>query len=865
MRQKIMILTTVGLCLVLVFGAALAAGRGRDTSADRSKRGTTDAVSTGVVTDEQSAVLGGGTLMNRVGNSNGANKARSLLVASFRTDGDEAIALLNQVLSMDIPETPEGDKLLANTYTALATQHSATSTKEAHYLGLALRHTNDPGIRTRIQSQITNLGGDPVAFALNGSTGDATSGRTIGHADMCGSTDNAVITMAAAGDTFSDTGVDIDFSDQDWYTIDVITGDPGAGLLLHIETCSDDPGGFSDDTDIFLYDACGGTQIGFGGDGGCNAAFMSEIDTGCLGEGTYYLDVEGWLFSLGSAFNIDVNVSATAACVVPQPDSFEPDDLKADAGPIGHEKPYNKPDAYSGGHAALDIQAHSIFPVGDIDLMSFRLKESAIVEFETANCFPTIFNGFDPACNNGVDQPDTIMSIAYPFHNGLGGLCNQQTYQDSFSIIGPACLDDLGCDLDGDGLVFPDDDDLIFPIAGFPACLPWSLFGLPEREGDNPLAINDDKGDGGFASALTLCLPRTTRNSPESSVEDNQPDFSWYVRVVPWGASDSFDYEVFVHSKEKCHYEVEPNDDFGTSASAKSKRHNENNHITIGETISGIYDFRRTLDADLDLFDFDVTEESFLLFATDGYDSNAADTYIELFVGPDGAGDYFTTGVYGEDNGPGWLSEIAVILPPSCELLGVECPDPTTGKGKKGKAKGQHNEGPSYWMLVTSNYFNPNFPYDLHSELAVVPLVEGADFGPDCDGTEAAAALGDSWVASIFEQCDYDAYKVSLATNTDINFFTAGMDTTMQLVNCDTGEVLGCDDDSAGSFASAITGCLAGPADYCVRVRGWGSSSGSYGLELQGTEGCTVSGPLTSDYGYACADFPSSAGFDTCP
>jgi hypothetical protein len=106
-----------------------------------------------------------------------------------------------------------------------------------------------------------------------------------------------------------------------------------------------------------------------------------------------------------------------------------------------------------------------------------------------------------------------------------------------------------------------------------------------------------------------------------------------------------------------------------------------------------------------------------------------------------------------------------------------------------------------------------------------------------------------------------------LATNTDINFYTEGIDTTMQLVNCDTGEVLGCDDDSSpsGSFASGITGCLAGPADYCVRVRGWGSTSGSYGLEVQGTEGCTVSGPLTSDYGFACADFPSSTGFDTCP
>jgi hypothetical protein len=811
-------------------------------------------------------MLGGGILLNRAGNSNGANKARNALIASFKLDGDAAIALLNEALAMDLPQTPAGDKLMAGIYTALATQHSSVAAKEAHYLGLALRHTNDPGVRTRIQSQISALGGDPVAFAFNGSTNNTTSGRTLGHADVCGSTDNGVVTMSSVGDSFSDTGVDIDFSDQDWYTIDVVTGDPAAGLLLHIETCTDNPGSGEDDTDIYLYDGCGGTQIGFGGDGGCNDIYMSEIDTGCLGEGTYYLDVEGWLFSFGNALNIDVNISATGTCAVPTPDSFEPDDLKVDAGPIGHEKPYNAPDALTSGHVAADIQAHSIFPAGDVDFASFRLKESAIVQFETANCFPTIFNGFDPACNDGSGQPDTILSVHYPFHNGLGGLCNQQTFPDSFTIIGPACADDSSCDLDGDGLVFPDDDDLVYPIAGFPACLTWDLFGRPERLEDNPLAINDDKAGGVWSSALTLCLPRTTRNSPESSVEDFNPGFNWYVKVVPYGAADSFEYEVFVHNQQKCNYEVEPNGDFAVSASSRSKKKNESNHLEIGETISGIYDFRRELVADLDLFDFDVTEESLVQFATDGYDSNAVDTYIELFVGPNGAGDYFTTGLYGEDNGPGWLSALNVILPPSCELLGEPCPDPTTGKGKKGKGKGQHNEGPSYWLLVTSNYFNPNFPYDLHSQFGVIPDIEGADFGPDCDGTEAAAALGDSWSALLDGSCDYDAYKVTLTGNTDIDFYTVGLDTTMQVVDCGTGTVLGCDDDSspAGGFASQVTGCL--PAgDYCVRIRGWGSTSGPYGLELTGTAGCTVGAPLTSDYAYACSDFPSSVGYDTCP
>jgi hypothetical protein len=865
-----MILTTVGLCLVLAFGAAWAAGRGRDTSADRTKRGGTDAVSTGVVVDEQSDLFGNGILMNRVAHSsNGANKGRSLLSAAVNAEGDQAIGLLNQILALEIPENEAGDKLLANTYSALANLHGNTSSKQVHYLGLALRHTSNPGVRTRLQNQITTLGGDAVAFAFERSGITATSNRTPGHADTCGSLDNGVVTMTAAGDSFTDSGVDIDHTvaDEDWYTIDIATGDPAVGLELHIETCTDNPGTLEDDTDIWFYAACGDPSLYFGGDGGCNDSYMSEIDTGCLGDGTYYLEVEGWLSTFAGALNIDVNISATASCVIPLPDTYEPDNDKVDATPFGHEKPYNKPDALTGGHAALDIQAHNIFPAGDVDLMSFRLKESAWVDFETANCFPTIFNGFDPACNTGVGMPDTVLSIHYPFFNFMGGLCNQQTFQDSFTIIGPGCLDDSYCDLDGDGLVFPDDDDLIFPIAGFPACLPWELFGRPERNEDNPLAENDDKASGGLSSALTLCLPRTTRNSPDTSVEDHQPDFSWYLKVRPFGSAATFDYEVFMHNREKCHFELEPNGGFATSASAKSKKKNENNHLVIGETISGIHDWRKRVGADNDLFDFDVTEETRLIIEMDGYDSNAVDGYMEIFVGPDGAGDYFTTSVSGEDNGPGWLPAIDVILPPSCELLGVECPDPTTGKGKKGKGKGKHNEGPSYWLLATSNYTQPNYPYDIYTTTAVIPEVEVGDLPGDCDGGEAAAALGQTWIADLTGLCDYDAYKVSLTTNTDIDFRTVGRDTIMQLVDCDTDAVLGCDDDSSpgGGFASQIAGCLAGPGDYCVRIRGWGSTTGGYVLELNGTEGCTVTGPLSSDYSGACSDFPSSAGFDSCP
>jgi hypothetical protein len=544
---------------------------------------------------------------------------------------------------------------------------------------------------------------------------------------------------------------------------------------------------------------------------------------------------------------------------------YEPDSVKADAGVIGHHKPYDAPDYLTSGHVAADIQAHSIFPAGDVDFMSFKLKDSAIVMLETADCFPTIFNDFDPTCNDGVDQPDTILTVNYPFENAYGGLCNQQTEPGSLTILNVPCQDDSWCDLDGDGLVYPDDDDLQYPVAGYPACLPWSLFGYPERLLDAPLAVNDDKGSGVWSSALELCLPNTHKHSPESSVRNNGPDFSWYAKVVPWGATDSFDYEVFVHNHTKCQFEVEPNGGFAAAGAATTKHLDQSNHLEIGTTVNGIYDYRSTFTADWDLFWFDVLEETDVLFETDGYDSNACDTYIELFVGPDEAGDYFTTGVWGEDNGPGWLSAIGVTLPPACELLGMDCPN-ETANGKKAKSKGQYHSGPYYWIGVTSNYWNPNFPYSLKSSVYVPPLSEVTDFGDIGSGTENVANLGETWIAQILPECDYDGYTISLANNTDIDFFTAGGDTSLQITDC-AGTVLACDEDSAGSFASQVTGCLAA-GDYCVRVRAYsGFSTFVYSVDFQGTEGCTASWPpfLTQDNLYTCGDFPGTVLYDTCP
>jgi hypothetical protein len=856
MRRKITILTAVGLCLVLAFGAALASERGRDASADRSKRGNTNAGGTGFGEFTGTDLFGDRVFQSRSENQTGLNKARAMLISSTKQDDSTAITTLNEIADMDLPNSPEADKLLAQTYLALAELHDHAAAKEAHYVGMALANTSEPAQRARLTSRIQQLGGNPVAFALSEPSAQATP-ETLGWADFCGSTDNATAVMTAVSDFYTD-GLDIEYFDPDWYTIDVMTADPALGLILYVETCSDSPGTYEDDTDIYLIGNCDTMPtLAYGGDGGCNAPFMSAFTSPCLASGTYYLVIQGWLGGNSTAYGIDVNIHAVADCEVPLPDEYEPDNDRANAKPIGHDKPYTHENAMMTGHVAKDIQAHNIFPIGDIDWMRFSLKETAMVTMETADCFATIFNDFDPDCLVPYGHNDTKLDLMMGYEQKYGGLCNQQTAPGSLTIIGPPCMDDMDCDLDGDGLVFPDDDDLVYPIDGFPACLPWYLFGETYDQ-DTPIASDDDGGIS-LASKLELCLPRTNNHSPSKSVQGFEPDYNWYIRVYPYSASATFDYEVLVHTGEKCHFECEPNDGFWYGAGPHCAKENTDNHIVIGEDIHGFYDFFVNFpDADVDMFTFDLPEGEWLVsFETDGYDSYACDTYIEVFVGPDDEGAFYLTGVWSEDQGPGWLSAVDAIMPSACELMGPLVSHCAPGGNAKSPVYNT-NTGPQYWMMVTSNYFNPNFPWTLHTSYQELGLVEVDDFG-DCDsGSEAMAELGQTWTAAISPSCDYDGYKFSITENTDVTLETAGMDTAMQLVDCATGAELACDDDGGPGLYSLIYGCLPGPADYCVRVRGWSSSSGSYELTLSGTGGCTP-GPIMGDGLYSCNDF------DGCP
>jgi hypothetical protein len=318
-----------------------------------------------------------------------------------------------------------------------------------------------------------------------------------------------------------------------------------------------------------------------------------------------------------------------------------------------------------------------------------------------------------------------------------------------------------------------------------------------------------------------------------------------------------FNYQVQVKNLYRCAFEVEPNNG-----------PNSDNPLTLGETMSGFQEYSVFLGlpggndpqgsswffTDPDWFSFDVDEVSIAAFATDGYDSYLCDTNLDLYVGPDDDGFYYYTGVSDDDGGPGWLSEMAVIMPPANDLLGNEVADA------------------DYFLDVTSLWLNTNFPWDLYSAVQVyVPPVTETEPNDTC-ATANVADPGQPYVADIDPTCDYDSFTFTLTEDTYVVLETNGAsgDTTMLLEGAGAA-YLGCDDDGGPGLFSRIEGCLP-PGDYCARVRAYSgfSTIADYDFTMTPQGSCAPTDPPTMVYDelYRC-DGSGYAGtqdeFNTCP
>ncbi|MHC4063446.1 MAG: hypothetical protein ACYSUI_02940, partial [Planctomycetota bacterium] len=351
MRKAFVYLMAVSVCLTLAF-TPLMADR-VDRTADRTKSA-----------DRTAATQG---------------RADALISQAAQAEGNAAINLLLQAVSVDLEQNAENEKLLSEAYARLGDLYQGSAAKQVHWYSLAMQYTPDPAARAQLERTISSLGGDAFAFAVTPSA-TAPSTRDCGVQDTCADA------MAVALDYSAVLTID-NYScvDHEWFSFDV----PGPdGLIVDIYTMSTDI--YGDDTDLELWDGCPGNLIDADDDGG--PGFLSLITTPCLAPGTYYVAVGGWL-DWAAPDNFDFYMTAVETCVLPEPDGYEPDSIRIEANPIGH--PTAIPLHANGwGRAKKEIQDHNIFPAADPDYVSFVTRKNMWVTMETRGVFPTFFNDF---------------------------------------------------------------------------------------------------------------------------------------------------------------------------------------------------------------------------------------------------------------------------------------------------------------------------------------------------------------------------------------------------------------------------------------------------------------------------------------
>jgi hypothetical protein len=803
-------------CLALAF-TPLMADRA-DRTADRSRtgvRGAADDAST-----SYSDVLVTHPLQAREHPNTTTNRAESLIAIASDLEGDAAISALMQAVQMGTAS----EKSLAEAYARLGDLYAGAPSKQVNLYGLAMQYTSEPSERARLQSKITELGGNVFDMAMTNNA-QTVATRDAGPDDFC---DGAVAITLPWSEVMSITPA----NDENWRSIDLALPE-GEGVFLKIETISQNPP-YYDDTTLAMWAGCdAGTpegQLYLNDDGG--EGFMSLIETACLGAGTYYIDVYGYFFAT-EVFDFTLDVQQTGTCVLPSPDAYEPDDERDQANPIGF--PTSIPAHANGwGRAKTEIQDHSIFPAGDWDNVNIALTQNSFVTMGTAIQFPTFFNDFE-SIPGGTDI-DSYVELLYGNEPGYGGFCN-----DPDNGFNPWCQTDDDCP-----------EPVGPPIADYPTCIPiagiFTIGGIPFYA-ENPLASNEDISGSDWASELDLCLPRTAANGPLPTVD---ADFIFRAMSSPvYDPAGTFLYQMQVKNQYACNFETEDNGDFPLA-----------NPINLGETWHGFTEFSENIGGpcgntatpwfcnDNDLYRFDVEGEKFVEFETTGYDLYLVDTGIELYVGPDDSGLYYFTGVSNDDY-IGWWSYFGVNLGPASDLLGNMYADA------------------DYFLNVTTFYPNVNFPYTLFTSASAPPNME-VEPNDDCASGNAVAS-GDTVLASL-DVCDYDSFTFSLSSDTYVVMETGGDggDTTMMLTS--GGTYLGCDDDGADtSLYSRIEGCL--PAgDYCAQVRPYSSTSGisAYEFSFSTTGSCSATTPPSVIYDelYRCDGSGYASSMDeflTCP
>jgi len=650
------------------------------------------------------------------------------LAKQLLSDGNTAgaVDVLNLIGRMDLPDTRPAGRTLTDTYLLLAEIYrdnpGTASLKAAGFLDLAIRHM-DPELDARMLQRAIRDAADLFAAAgdltqsarLQQLAEDAAAGVPVRGLGLFPASAGA---QEDAGDDTCDAAVAVTLDHTEKMTIDV-SGDHNwrsftlsGPTTVRLETLSADT--FGDDTDLNLYGGCSGSTptdfIEFDDDGG--PGFLSLIEL-CLPAGEYFAEVGGFNNS-ATPDDFDFDITDLGPCFIPSPDDFEPDDESSGSNRIGFRNNGDNQGG-QGGRDNSQIQAHSIFPAGDIDFVTFSLARANRVRIETSG--------------------------------------------------------------DGDTII------------GF------------SNSGGQLLATNDDGGVG-LSSRLDFCLPGAS---------------DWFVAILAFSGSASFDYDIAVDVQGPCLFEDEPNGVCGLA-----------NEMLPGNVYSGLQTSAGV--AERDWWTFTLDEAAFVSITTDGWDIFAVDTFLELWGPADAAscpGDF----IDGDDDaGDGFLSRIDAAL-----------------------------DAGTYYVNATVSPFSvgSNYPYSIMLEVTEPPLME---VEPNDSCAEAAANdayfVGDDVLASISPVGDRDHYSLSLAGDTLVSIDITGPsgDTVLQIETADGSTVIGCDDDAGPGLFSSWSCCLPA-ASYCVVVRDFGDNStiSSYNIEFTDLGSCTADAmPVCDVTGFGC-------------
>ena len=771
-------------------------------------------------------------------------KATAYMGLAARQAPELAYVSLQRVLELGLEDagTEKARRLLGEAFRQIADLTEGPS-RQTYLLNKAIAITPDSPIREELAARVVSLGGMPDLVGIQQTGGTSTNTpMDFGMDDSCaGATPVGVpsITNMSIADPING------FEDKNF--LEVVIAGP-LGLALEIETtspyCNDEVSCQSAayDTDMNLWAMC---DNGFPellvardinrGDGGLG--WLSKIETTCLLPGSYYLEVMGQYGAAPKDFNVEVR--ATGSCVVPTPDSYEPDDTNPDASKIG--LPNSVPDhSVAWGRANSELQDHSIFPLNDEDNMRIDLTRTEQVRMATQVAFDNHFAKTGlcandpsksctawPECNFPPDPPqwncifgdypsgpdqDSQLFLYYG-SDPHGGVCNATPLN-----YGNYCKSSSDCDPGATPAV---------PELPADYCIPsWALVLIGEVESrfglENPLAFNDDVSGGNLGSELNMCLPRTSSGGPSWSVHDGLVMRSRGWRPpFPGSASDlAYDYQSMAVNQGPCLYEQEINQVPWLATPMPTNTFVNGIWEGSESLLYGVFDSDFWGPFDVAASGEEVTAQVFPTLI-----HPRADSEIAIWAGPDDAGDYHLVADEWADTGNWPNSFLSVFLPPANDWLGN-----TMAQG-------------GYYVEVYSTDVAPNWYYQMRliTPLVLFDEVEPNDRYPNEPGFRGKTIIN----AAISVTCDIDRFQFTVPTNMFLDMWTSdpSTDTVMNF------QRLGI--DGAGSLEVLAPGDIAGAYEYGFAAFGPRATAATYQGEIvladDGAGGTTACGGIAND------------------